>query len=354
MSIVGEDYVLKNVSKLAKDSKISLKLERMRHGVDFSANGKFLAFYGQEGNVSAINWQQKKAMFSVDVNERVHDVKWLHNENMLAVAQDKHVYIYDQQGVEIHRLRGHSDVRHLEFLKHHFLLASWAKNNFLRFLDISTGSLANEYNVLTGHCKVLRQDMQSSLLYAAQSSGSVTCWSPQYKKYVAKICCHKGPVNALAIDKRGTKIITSGSDGTIKIFDTRNYAHELTCYNLPGVSQLDISQTGFLSVCRNNTMTVFNNFEDPSHSSVLMRAEFPSVLNESAFCPYHDTVVTASHDSIETYIVPGAGFSEYDSFEENACETKKQRIESELKGLMDKLPFIVKTRPSKSKNSPNK
>lgn len=37
----------------------------------------------------------------MQLRETIRDVKTLHNENMVAVAQKKYVYIYDNQGAEV-------------------------------------------------------------------------------------------------------------------------------------------------------------------------------------------------------------------------------------------------------------
>ena len=70
-----------------------------------------------------------------------------------------------------------------------------------------------------------------------------------------------------------------------------------------------------------------------------MSHELPSRHVETVrFRPFDDSL-TIGHDAgISSMVVPGSGEPNYDTFEANPYQTKKQRREGEVHSLLDKLP----------------
>jgi U3 small nucleolar RNA-associated protein 7 len=86
---------------------------------------------GKKGHLATFDWHSGRLGAEFHVRETVRDVQWLHNEMLFAVAQKKHIYIYDHTGMEVHCLKNHIEVNAMEFLPYHFLLATVVSSHLL-------------------------------------------------------------------------------------------------------------------------------------------------------------------------------------------------------------------------------
>lgn len=65
-----------------------------------------------------------------------HLNRFLHDQSHFAVAQQKYVFIYDHDGVELHCLKSHIEPTRLEFLPYHWLLASVVCKFASKYLEL--------------------------------------------------------------------------------------------------------------------------------------------------------------------------------------------------------------------------
>lgn len=122
---VRQDELQQEVAVETARKGFELKLEGLGpYSADYTINGRGLLLAGRKGHVATMDWRGGVLGCELQLGETVRDAKWLHNDQFFAVAQRKYVYIYDRAGVELHCLKKHIEVTNMEFLKHHFLLAT--------------------------------------------------------------------------------------------------------------------------------------------------------------------------------------------------------------------------------------
>ena len=120
-----QDDIVKEVTIETAKKRMDLKLDQLGPYIcEYTRNGRELLLAGRQGHVATMDWREGKLGCEIQLRETIRDAKWLHNNQYFAVAQKRHVFIYDRNGVELHRLGKHMEVSHMEFLPYHFLLAT--------------------------------------------------------------------------------------------------------------------------------------------------------------------------------------------------------------------------------------
>lgn len=333
-----------------------LRLEGMGpYTVDYTRNGKSLLLAGRKGHVATMDWRDGKLGCELQLGETVRDAKWLHNNQYFAVAQKKHVYIYDAAGVEIHNLQDQIEVTHMEFLPYHFLLATIGNAGYLKYQDTSTGKLVMQMPTKQGTPTAFAQNPYNAIIHAGHQNGTISLWSPNDTQPLVKMLCHKGPVRAISMDREGRYMVTTGQDMKMSVWDIRTYK-EVHKYFLrqPGTS-LHISDRNLTAVGWGTQTTIWQDlFRKNVADTLQTKVQSPYMswggegqsIQRVRFCPFEDVLGIGHSSGFSSLIVPGAGEANYDALELNPYETVKQRQEAEVKSLLNKLqPEMISLNP---------
>jgi U3 small nucleolar RNA-associated protein 7 len=314
------------------------------YGVSFSRTGRHALLAGHGGRAAVLDLHANAPKCEVVAGECVRAAVFLHDETMFACAQKKYVYVYDDSGAEIHRMKQHLEPEHLSFLPFHFLLASMGHSGYLKYHDVSTGTLVSEHATRLGSAHSLAQNPQSGVLDVGHGNGVVTLWSPASPQPLARVLAHRGGVAALAHSACGSYLATGGVDGLLKIWDARTF-RTLRETRLKGraPTSLDFSQRGMLAVaCANsNGVEVYESAtKTKACAPYLSHALAGGVAACAArFRPFEDALLVGHARGVDSILVPGSAEANYDALEgENPFRTKNQRKTAVVRGLLDKLP----------------
>ncbi|KAJ2519414.1 putative U3 small nucleolar RNA-associated protein 7 [Coemansia sp. RSA 2049] len=332
---LAENLDISSASKI-----MDLKLNEFGpYSLDYTRNGRHLLIGGRKGHLATMDWRRGKLQCEIHVRETVRDVSWLHNESLFAVAQKKFAYIYDHTGAEVHCLRKHTEPTRLGFLAHHFLLASVGLGGALVYQDVTEGKVAGEHRPGFGPCNVLEVNPYNAVVHLGHGNGTVTLWSPRHEQPLARMLCHRGPVQALAIDRSGTYMASSGLDGRLKIWDIRTFKSLHEYATTRPAQSVDISHRGLLAAAHGPHVTVWKDaLASPVHQPYMRHLVPSSSASGLRFVPFDDVLGFAHSKGISSIVVPGSGEPNFDAYAANPYQTTKQRQEHEVKMLLDKLP----------------
>lgn len=335
---------------------LDLKLEQFGpYNANYSRNGTHLLVSGLKGHVASMDWRKGQLRAELHLNETVHAGTYLQSEQYFALAQKKYTFIYDHEGVELHRLKQHIDARHLEFLPYHYLLATAGTTGWLKYQDVSTGQLVSENRTKLGPTTAMTQNPWNAVMHLGHSNGTVTLWSPSMPEPLVKLLSARSPISSVAIDRSGNYMATAGKDKSLKVWDIRKFQELYTTETLPTpATNLSISDTGLLAASWGPHVSVwkdafrqgkmgkpcFGSIHGNAHRNTpYMKHLFAgNRVNNMSFVPFEDLLGVGHQKGVTNLIIPGAGEANFDALEINPYETAKQRQEQEIRTLLNKLP----------------
>lgn len=332
--------IAKAVDTQTANKKFDFKLNEFGpYTLDFSRTGRDLLIGGRKGHVALMDWRKGVLGCELHLGETVFDVKWLHNNQYFAAAQKKYSFIYNQDGIEVHRLKHLVEMTHLDFLPYHFLLAASGKQGWLKYTDTLTGQLVAEHRTKMGPVQLMCQNPYNAVMHLGHANGTVLLWLPLMLTPLVKMQVGRGPIRDISVDREGRYMAAVGADKQLRLWDLRKL-ELLDGYYTPAPALLvEILDSGLVLVGYNSTVTVWKDVfktrqKLPYMNHVMQRLN----IDQMRYVPFEDILGIGHAQGVLLMIVPGAGEANYDAMEINPYESVKQRREQEVRMLLNKLP----------------
>ncbi len=190
----------------------------------------------------------------------------------------------------------------------------------------------------------MHQNPSNAIMVLGHEQGTVSMWSPNLNQPLVKMLCHTGPIKSLSVSIDGKYLVTAGLDSYVSIWDLRNTYQKLYSHPVPSApSSVSISQKSLIAIGFGSKVHVW---KDPftlssSPFPLYLQHQIPdgSFIHDLKFCPFEDILGIGHSLGFESVLIPGSGSPTYDSLESNPFQTKKQRQESQVKSLLEKIPW---------------
>ncbi|KAG1719110.1 WD40-repeat-containing domain protein [Suillus paluster] len=302
---IGQDDIVQGAGQEAAKGRRELKLDGGPYRSRYSRNGRHLAIVGSMGHVATFDWQTGTMHAELQLQETCRDI----------TRPKKYVFIYDRDGVELHRLKAHIEPTRLEFLPYHWLLASVGNTGFLKYQDTSTGHIVAEHRTKLGACNTLAQNKHNAVLHLGHSNGVVSLWTPNLPHPAVQILAHLDPVVGLSVDQSsgGRYMATLGQDGVVKVWDCRNWKGTVREWTTRGGgAELEWSARGALGVAVGGSVNVYTkpSIQTPHAAKapppLYLTHPIPHrPLTSVRFCPFQDILTIGHNAGLSSILVPG-------------------------------------------------
>lgn len=142
----------------------------------------------------------------------------------------------------------------------------------------------------------------------------------------------------MAIDSSGKYLVTAGADRKVKVFDLRKYQELNEYYLTAAANSMSVSQRGLVALGFGSNVHVLKSPFTTASPSPYMTYQIPgSQVTSLAFQSFEDVLSVGHSTGLNNIVIPGSGEPNFDTYEANPYENAKQRGESEVRALLEKL-----------------
>jgi U3 small nucleolar RNA-associated protein 7 len=181
----------------------------------------------------------------------------------------------------------------------------------------------------------------NGIVTLGHTNGVASFWSPTMAEPCATVFVHPSPVTALAVNQGGNKLATAGCDGSVRVWDIRNFdrLYSRTNDNYPAAC-VAWSATGVLGTARGHRLEFFKGIDD---KKPFLSHNFDTNIKSLKFILFDDFTICGLEQGVASVVVPGSGEPNLDSNVANPFATAEWRQEQEVRGLLDKIPWDMIT-----------
>jgi U3 small nucleolar RNA-associated protein 7 len=209
------------------------------------------------------------------------------------------------------------------------------------------GKIVSEIKTKNGIFSCFCQNPQNAVITSGHTNGILNLWTPNFSEPVVKIFAHSTKINSVCIDNDGYTLITCGNEQKMKIWDLRNSYKELYSYFNPNTVLCNtISQKNLLAIGYSNIIEIWKDYSKTKQKEPYMKHRFNDNKTKSKklkFVNFEDFLGIGTNIGFSQISVPGSGYANFDTFENNPYETKNQRRENEIRNLLEKIPYNMIT-----------
>merc|ERR1719447_1394414 len=110
-------------------------------------------------------------------------------------------------------------------------------------------------------------------------------------KAAVKMLCHKGPVRAIAVDRSGKYMATSGADGKVKIWDSRKFKPMYSYFSHKPTTSISISTTNIMACGFGQHVELWKNpFVKKQYKCYMKHMIKKTTIQTAQFCPFEDVL----------------------------------------------------------------